>query len=112
MQQNVNDAVFSFLSEVEKGLFQVAIGYTSWSPLVGIEGSLNSACYISGVLRPVALSFYSSPAKPYVSADNVRPHVAGIVLTFLDAENVQLLPWSAHSPDLLPIENVWSMVIE
>ncbi|GFT17552.1 hypothetical protein TNCV_4807891 [Trichonephila clavipes] len=32
--------------------------------------------------------------------------------TFLDTENVRLLPWLARSPDLSPIENVWSMVVE
>ncbi|GFY22064.1 hypothetical protein TNCV_3297081 [Trichonephila clavipes] len=44
--------------------------------------------------------------------DNVRPHVAGILRTFLDMENVWLLPWPACSPDLSPIEKVWSMVDE
>ncbi|GFU70297.1 hypothetical protein TNCV_2106491 [Trichonephila clavipes] len=31
---------------------------------------------------------------------------------FLEPENVRLLPWPAHSPDLSPIGNVWSMVVE
>ncbi|GFX62448.1 uncharacterized protein TNCV_412901 [Trichonephila clavipes] len=34
-----------------------AIGYTSWPSLVCIDGTLNSARYTSGVLRPVALPF-------------------------------------------------------
>ncbi|GFY01404.1 uncharacterized protein TNCV_850121 [Trichonephila clavipes] len=34
-----------------------AIGYTSWSPLVHIDDTLNSARYISGGLRSVALPF-------------------------------------------------------
>ncbi|GFY32210.1 integrase catalytic domain-containing protein [Trichonephila clavipes] len=42
----------------------------------------------------------------------VGPHIAGVVRTFLDAKNVQLLPWPARSPDLSPTENVWSMVAE
>ncbi|GFX41890.1 uncharacterized protein TNCV_390031 [Trichonephila clavipes] len=43
------------------------ITYTSGSPLVHIDGTLNSACYISGVLRPVAVTaLYSNPAKTYV----------------------------------------------
>ncbi|GFW31175.1 hypothetical protein TNCV_2577571 [Trichonephila clavipes] len=33
-------------------------------------------------------------------------------MTFLDTENVQLLPWPALSPDLTPIQNVWSIVSE
>ncbi|GFV16180.1 hypothetical protein TNCV_3379441 [Trichonephila clavipes] len=34
-----------------------AIGYMSRSPLVRIDGTLNSARYISGVLQPVVLPF-------------------------------------------------------
>ncbi|GFX95749.1 uncharacterized protein TNCV_4886751 [Trichonephila clavipes] len=56
------------------------IGYTSRLPFVHIDGTLNSARYISD--------------------------------TFLDTENVRLLPWPARSPDLSPIENVRSMVAE
>ncbi|GFU37213.1 hypothetical protein TNCV_4272171 [Trichonephila clavipes] len=57
-------------------------------------------------------NFYSSPAKPYVleGLRFARPHVAGIARTFLDTENVWLLPWLARSRDLSPIESVWSMV--
>ncbi|GFW37780.1 hypothetical protein TNCV_4629851 [Trichonephila clavipes] len=47
-----------------------------------------------------------------LTQDNARAHVAGNVQTFLDTENFQLLPWSARSPDLSPIENVWSMLVE
>ena len=35
-----------------------------------------------------------------------RAHVAGIVRTFLDTENVWLLHRPASSPDLSPIENI------
>ncbi|GFV16096.1 transposable element Tcb1 transposase [Trichonephila clavipes] len=44
--------------------------------------------------------------------NNVRPHVAGMVRTFFDTENVWLMLWSARTPDLSPIENVWSMFAE
>ncbi|GFW50226.1 HTH_Tnp_Tc3_2 domain-containing protein [Trichonephila clavipes] len=37
-----------------------------------------------------------------------RPHVAGIVQTFLDTENARLLSWPLRSPDLTPIEQVAS----
>ncbi|GFV26808.1 transposable element Tcb1 transposase [Trichonephila clavipes] len=84
-----------------------AIGYTSRSPLVRIGGTLNCAHYIFGLLRPMALPFIRS-----LRNFNARPHVANNLRTFLDTENVRLLHWSAHSPDLSPIENVWSMVVE
>ncbi|GFW18044.1 transposable element Tcb1 transposase [Trichonephila clavipes] len=76
--------------------------------LVLTDGTLNSARYIIGVLRPVIRAL----ENPTFQQDNVRPHVAGIARTFHDTENVRLLPWPARSPDLSPIENVWSRVAE
>ncbi|GFV87340.1 uncharacterized protein TNCV_4033121 [Trichonephila clavipes] len=39
-------------------------------------------------------------------------HVTGIVQSFLDTENIRLLPWLTCSLDLSPTENIWSMVAE
>ncbi|GFU63759.1 hypothetical protein TNCV_3321561 [Trichonephila clavipes] len=50
--------------------------------------------------------FIRALPHPTFQQDNVRPHVAAIVQTFLDTENIRLLPWSAGSPYLPPIENV------
>ncbi|GFW18357.1 hypothetical protein TNCV_1183851 [Trichonephila clavipes] len=44
--------------------------------------------------------------------NNVRPHVARIVQRFFVNHKIELLPWSARSPDLSPIENMWSMVAQ
>ncbi|GFX84300.1 transposable element Tcb1 transposase [Trichonephila clavipes] len=91
----------------------VAIGYTSRSPLVRIEGTLNSTRYIFGVLRTnVALPFIQTLRNLTFQQDNARQHVASIILIFPDTENIRLLPWSARSPNLPPKENAWSMVVE
>ncbi|GFT11076.1 transposable element Tcb2 transposase [Trichonephila clavipes] len=37
--------------------------------------------------------------------DNARPHVAKTVKSYLDSQQVQLLPWPAYSPDMSPIEH-------
>ncbi|GFT85625.1 transposable element Tcb1 transposase [Trichonephila clavipes] len=71
----------------------VVIGYTSRSPLGHIDGTLNSARYISGVLRPKALPFIRALRNPTFQQDNARVRVHGFVRTFLDTENVRLLPW-------------------
>lgn len=49
-----------------------AIGYTSRSPLVRIDATLNSSRYISDVLRPVALPFIRALRNPTFQQDNAR----------------------------------------
>ncbi|GFW49168.1 transposable element Tcb1 transposase [Trichonephila clavipes] len=44
--------------------------------------------------------------------DNARPHVARIAQRFFVNHQIELLPWPALSPDLSPIENMWSMVAQ
>ncbi|GFX82386.1 transposable element Tcb1 transposase [Trichonephila clavipes] len=43
---------------------------------------------------------------------NARPHVARNVQKFFVNNQIELLPWPARSPDLLPIENMWSMIAQ
>ncbi|GFX34923.1 transposable element Tcb1 transposase [Trichonephila clavipes] len=42
--------------------------------------------------------------------DNARPHLVRIVQRFFVNHQIKLPPWPARSPDLSPIENMWSMV--
>ncbi|GFY21047.1 transposable element Tcb1 transposase [Trichonephila clavipes] len=72
----------------------------SWTPLAHIDGTLNRALYISGVLRPVALPFIRVLRNPTFKQDNAQPYVTGIVRTFHDMENVRLLLWPTPLPDL------------
>ncbi|GFX99780.1 transposable element Tcb1 transposase [Trichonephila clavipes] len=44
--------------------------------------------------------------------DNARPHVSRIVQRFFVNYQIELLPWPVRSPDLSPIENMWSMVAQ
>ncbi|GFX03021.1 transposable element Tcb1 transposase [Trichonephila clavipes] len=44
--------------------------------------------------------------------DNARPHVARIVQRFFVNHQIELLPLPARCLDLLPIENMWSMVAQ
>ncbi|GFT25183.1 transposable element Tc3 transposase [Trichonephila clavipes] len=86
------------------------IGYHSRTPLERIAGTLNSQRYISEVLEPVVLPYLQGLATAIFQQENARPHVARIVQRLFVNHQIELLPWTARSPDLSPIENTWSMV--
>ncbi|GFT16606.1 transposable element Tcb1 transposase [Trichonephila clavipes] len=87
-------------------------GYHSRTFLERFAGTLNSQRYISEVLEPVVLPYLQDLAKAIFHQDNARPHVARIVQRFFVNHQIELLPWPARFPDLLPIENMWSMVAQ
>ncbi|GFT87115.1 transposable element Tcb1 transposase [Trichonephila clavipes] len=88
------------------------IGYHSRTPLVRIAGTLNNRCYMSEVLEPVVLPYLQGWATAIFQQDNRRPDVARIVQRFFVNNQIELFHWPARSPDLLPIENIWSMVAQ
>ncbi|GFW17864.1 transposable element Tcb1 transposase [Trichonephila clavipes] len=88
------------------------MGYHSRTPLVRIAGTLNSQRYISEVLKLVVFPYLQGLATAIFQQDNERPHVTRIVQKFFVNHQIELLPWQALSPDLSPIENMWSMVAQ
>ncbi|GFV11700.1 transposable element Tcb1 transposase [Trichonephila clavipes] len=88
------------------------IGYHFRTPLVRIAGTLNSQRYISEVLEPVVLPYLQGLATAIFQLDNARPHVSRIVQRFFVNHQIELLPCPARSPDVSPIEKMWSMVAQ
>ncbi|GFV06087.1 transposable element Tcb1 transposase [Trichonephila clavipes] len=88
-----------------------SIGYNPRTPLVRIAGTLNSHRYISEVLEPVVLPYLQGLATAVFQQDNARPHVTRINQRLVNHQ-IELLPWPTRSPDLSPIENMWSMVAQ
>ncbi|GFX01893.1 transposable element Tcb1 transposase [Trichonephila clavipes] len=86
-------------------------GYHSRTPLVQIDGSLNSQRYISEASEPVVLPYLQGMTTAIFQQDNALPHVVCIVKRFFVSHQIELLPWPARSLDISPIENIWLIVV-
>ncbi|GFT38050.1 transposable element Tc1 transposase [Trichonephila clavipes] len=87
-----------------------AIAYHGRPQLLRIMGNLNSTRYLNEVLQTQAIPFLQGLPGAVFQQDNARPHVAKTVKSYLDSQQVQLLPWPAYSPDMSSIEHVWDIV--
>ena len=85
-----------------------AINYNSRSHLVFLQSKVNIACYIAQVVNFMLLPFLQQQDDILFQQDNTHPHMAAATQCALCG--VQQLPWSATSPDLLPIEHIWDMM--
>ncbi|KAJ8883470.1 hypothetical protein PR048_015314 [Dryococelus australis] len=72
-------------------------------------GYLNSNCYTREVLDHEVLSLLQATPPAIFQQDNTRPHVTRNVQAFFNKRCVPLLPWTARSPDMSPMEHVWDM---
>ncbi|GFX92860.1 transposable element Tcb2 transposase [Trichonephila clavipes] len=61
-------------------------------------------------VMPQAIPFLQGLPGAVFQQDNARRHVAKTVKSYLDSQQVQLLPWPAYSPDMSPIEHVCDIV--
>lgn len=81
------------------------------TPLVSITGPLNSHKYmriIRAHIVPVMQRFAANNEPKIFMQDNSPVHTAHNVMNFFSNQNFELMEWPPKSPDLNPIENVWS----
>ena len=83
------------------------------SPLVRITGTLDQFKYIE-ILKQHVIPFKDRQSNANIGFmyhhDGCEPHRAMRVAEFLHVNSINVLPRSAQSPDLNPIENVWAIM--
>ncbi|GFW61712.1 uncharacterized protein TNCV_3706471 [Trichonephila clavipes] len=95
--RRLNDNNLSFFSCSEKGIAAYVKEQTKMRTLLRqtVDG-----CVCNGLMSTEAGK----------KQDNARPHVAKTIRDFCSAQYMQLLPWSAYSPNMLPIKYAWDSV--
>ncbi|GFT53631.1 transposable element Tc1 transposase [Trichonephila clavipes] len=83
-----------------------AISWDTRSSLVVLQGTLTARRYVDDILTPIVLPMLSSRPGAIYQQDNARPHTARLSQQCLQGYDV--LPWPVRSPDLSPIEHVWT----
>ena len=72
------------------------------------RSTLTALRYRNEVLDPIVRFFAGAIGDNFIlMQDNVHPHTARVCMDYLNRETIEVMDWSAHSPDLNTIEQAW-----
>lgn len=89
------------------------IGWNGVGSLKLVKGNLTAEAYRRTVINDIGRTgrAVANRNRRFVfQQDSAPAHTAASTRQFLKRRKIEILPWCGNSPDLNPIENVWSQV--
>ena len=96
----------------QKKMFWGCFSYNGVGSLSPVEGTMNANHYAEIIHKKVLKDMEDAfPSGDGVfQHDRAPSHTAKKITQLLEEKNVQVLDWPGNSPDLAPIENLWSII--
>lgn len=108
------DCIAATVKHSPSRMFWACFSWVGLGPIVPLEGSVTAVVY-RDVLETHAVPTLKAHARKirkkfFFQEDNAPVHTAKIPQEFLNSQKVGRLSWPPQSPDLNPIEEMWSFV--